>query len=62
MVEIVFLLKFSNIFHKDFKVIGIVLFLWSIKALPLRHLSLAVYANVEKHRNYVKFHILKTTL
>ena len=59
MIKIVFLFKLPNIFREDSEVIGIVFFLRSIKSELVGHRGLAVNANVEKHRNNVKFHILK---
>ena len=59
VIKIVFLFKLPNIFREDSEVIGIVFFLRSIKPELVGHRGLAVNANVEKHRNNVKFHILK---
>ena len=59
VVKIVLLFKFPNVLHKDFKVIGIVLFLRSIQAKPLSQLRLVVDTDIEKHRDDVEFHILK---
>ena len=59
VIKIVFLFKLPNIFREDSEVIGIVFFLRSIKSELVGHRGLAVNANVEKHRNNVKFHILK---
>ena len=59
VVKIVLLFKFPNVLHKDFKVIGIVLFLRSIQPKPLSQLRLVVDTDIEKHRDDVEFHILK---
>ena len=59
MVKIVLLFKFPNVLHQDFKVIGIVLFLWSVQPQPLSELRLLVDTDIEKYRDDVEFHILK---
>ena len=59
MVEEILLFKFSDIFDKNFEVIGIIFVLRPIESEPPSLLGFLIYADVEKHRNNIEFHILK---
>ena len=59
MVEVVLLLKLSDIFNKYSEVVRVIFVLSSIKSETVCFPGFLIYANVEKHRNNVEFHILK---
>ena len=59
MVEVVLLLKFSDIFNQYSEVVRVIFVLSSIKSKPVCLPGFIIYANVEKHRNNVEFQILK---
>ena len=59
MVEVVLLLKFSDIFNQNSEVVRVIFVLSSTKSRPVCFPRFVIYANVEKHRNDVEFQILK---
>ena len=57
VVKKVLLFKFPNEFHEDSKVIGIILFLWTIRAKSVCLRGLLVHPDVEKNWYNIELHV-----